>query len=1221
MPIDVQRLDSFSIGDDPKSVGTRWKKWIGSFQIYLEALGKINEKQQKALLLHTAGLEVQEVFNTLNLTGDSLQDAIEGLTNYFAPQANKYFERYQFIEASQESGKTHNNSSSQVNHVAYKSCYQHAKKGQTNGTSKPSPGISKYNKGKPNAYSQKSQSHIGTQKPQKKSCFRCGKQDHYSNDWDKCPASGQTCNNCRKRGHLTSQCKFAKQKTTKQINRTVDSNDGFSSNEESVHKTTEVEQFAFHINSVNKDAQERLMAQIEINGKLTPMQIDTAADVTIISERIAQTVPNLVIRPSDKVLKIYNGTNIEVVGSSQVKVQYKDQEIGKLPLTIVKGQGQTLLGLDWLRCIKLDWPSVLRVTDTKQEPAEEISLTNLLSDYKEVFEDRVGTVKNAQAVLVLKENATPRFSAPRPVPYALKTAVETEIRRLESEGSWEKVDYSDWSTPLVPIVKDNGQVRLCGDYKVTLNPQLQVAQHPLPNPKDMFATLSGCSVFSKIDLRQAFQQLSMDENSQKLCMSGVFIFIDDILVTGKNKKEHRERLRAVLKKLKEHNIKVNQSKCILEVDSVEYLGFIVNGKGIHKTQDKVNAVQSAKLPENVKELQSFLGLVTFYGSFIQNLATIAHPLYNLLNKDVKWNWTKECQNAFERIKAEVTSPTFLVHYQMDLPVKLVCDASNIGLGAVLAHVMPDGTEKPIAFASRVLNKAERNYSQIEKEALALVYGVKKFHMYLYGRKRFTLVTDHKPLLMILGPKASLPTLVAARLQRRAIILAAYDYNIEYRPTSKMGNADALSRLPVDKAPEQYEESILLISAYNSPITAKEIAQGTKKDPVLSKVVQSLITGRDICAEDANCKPYKEIWNELSVTQECILRGSRVVIPNALRNRVLSEIHADHQGIVRSKSIARTYVWWTGVDRDIENLVKKCMNCALQQNNPIPTRMHPWELPRYPWQRVHIDFAGPFLGYSYLILVDAYSKWPEVIPMQTTSSVATIRSLMQIFSTHGLPERIVTDNGPQFTSQEFMDFLNHPSTNGEAERFVQTFKHNMKCRQANSGNVASHIAKFLLSYRTTVHNTTGITPSYLLMGRRIRNKLDLMYPSLQSQLEQKGYDQVKKLPNVRHFAPSGYVMVRSYNTPEKWVQGEIVRKIGNLHYDVNVGGKIVKRHVDQLQSFGTNHTEVKVSNTSDLNNSDVQTAHQDVQNHATAQNTPTVLPNRMSRGKPPERLDL
>ncbi|XP_066974244.1 uncharacterized protein [Macrobrachium rosenbergii] len=323
------------------------------------------------------------------------------------------------------------------------------------------------------------------------------------------------------------------------------------------------------------------------------------------------------------------------------------------------------------------------------------------SDYKEVFEDRVGTVKNAQAVLVLKENATPRFFAPRPVPYALKTVVETEIRRLENEGSREKVDYSDWATPLVPNVKDNGQIRLCGDYKVTPNPQLQVAQHPLPNHKDMFATLSGRSVFSKVDLRQAFQQLSMDENSQK------------------------------------------------------------------------------------------------------------------------------------------------------------CSA----------HVMPDGSEKPIAFASRVLNKAEGNYSQTEKEALALVYGVKKFHMYLYGRKKFTLVTDHKDL----RSKSKLTYVRSCKtIQRWAIILAAFDYNIEYTP-SKMGNADALSRLPVDKAPEEHDESILVIYAYNLPITAKEIAQGTKKDPVLTKVVQSLITGRDICADDVNCKPYKEIWNELSVTQDCIAK--------------------------------------------------------------------------------------------------------------------------------------------------------------------------------------------------------------------------------------------------------------------------------------------------------------------------------------------------------------
>lgn len=380
-------------------------------------------------------------------------------------------------------------------------------------------------------------------------------------------------------------------------------------------------------------------------------------------------------------------------------------------------------------------------------------------------------------------------------------------------------------------------------------------------------------VFSKIDLKHAFQQLLMNEKSQELCtlsthlglfhpqrlpygvasspalwqqtmdrifsgLPGVFCFIDDILVAGKDATEHHSRLKAVLQLILENDLKVRKDKRRFQVPSVEYLGFVIDGRGIYKTQDKVRAIRETRTPENVKELQSFLGLVTFYGRFLKDLSTVAHPLHELLKRDAPWHWSADCQNAFEQIKRKIVSPNFLVHFQENLPVILVCDASSVGVGALLAHVMPDGSERPIAFASRKLNKAEVNYSQMKKEGLTLVCGVKKFHMHLYGRQQFTLVTDHKPLLAILGPKAGLPTLVAARLQRWAVILSAYNYSMVYRKTVHMGNADALSRLPVDKASEEPEDSILLIERCQLPIAADTVAQSTSKDCVISGPAKS-----------------------------------------------------------------------------------------------------------------------------------------------------------------------------------------------------------------------------------------------------------------------------------------------------------------------------------------------------------------------------------------------
>ncbi|XP_068206190.1 uncharacterized protein [Palaemon carinicauda] len=196
-------------------------------------------------------------------------------------------------------------------------------------------------------------------------------------------------------------------------------------------------------------------------------------------------------------------------------------------------------------------------------------------------------------------------------------------------------------------------------------------------------------------------------------------------------------------------------------------------------------------------------------------------------------------------------------------------------------------------------------------------------------------------------EASLPTLVAGRIQRKAIILGAYHYDIEYNPTSKMGNTEASSRFPVDKAPAEYNDRILLGSVYDVPITAKDIAQNTKKDPILTKILESLMAGKDLCGNHTNFKSSKDIWSELSKAQDFIVKMSKVIIPRSLRNKVLSEMHVDHQGLVRSKSIARTFIWFPGVDRVIELFIRNTLNYVMQQNNTQFARIHPWELPRYP----------------------------------------------------------------------------------------------------------------------------------------------------------------------------------------------------------------------------------------------------------------------------------
>ena len=285
----------------------------------------------------------------------------------------------------------------------------------------------------------------------------------------------------------------------------------------------------------------------------------------------------------------------------------------------------------------------------------------------------------------------------------------------------------------------------------------------------------------------------------------------------------------------------------------------------------------------------------------------------MLAENIPWQWTKQCQEAFLKLKRILQSAPLLAHYDPKKPVRLAVDASSFGLGAVLSHISEDGEDKPIAFASRTLSQSEQNYSMIEKEALAIIFGVKTFHQYLFGR-RFTLLTDHKPLTYILGPKRGIPALAASRLQRWSIQLAAYTYDIEYRASKYHGNADALSRLPRKTTEEADDwsmegDQVNRVQIERIPITASIIREATRGDPVLSRVLHFVLHGWS--AEEntpEELRYYRAKREEFTVEDGCLLRGTRVLIPSKYQQEVLSELHLNHPGMVRMKSLARLHVW-------------------------------------------------------------------------------------------------------------------------------------------------------------------------------------------------------------------------------------------------------------------------------------------------------------------------
>ena len=473
----------------------------------------------------------------------------------------------------------------------------------------------------------------------------------------------------------------------------------------------------------------------------------------------------------------------------------------------------------------------------------------------------------------------------------------------------------------------------------------------------------------------------------------------------------------------------------------------------------------------------------------------------------------------------------------------------------------------------------KKYSQLEKEALSLIFSVKKFHQLLYS-KHFTLVTNRKPLTAILGPKKGIPLLAEARMQRWALLLSGYSYDIGFHPTTAHSNADCLSHLPLSHSSSigTYNASVFNIYQVEAlPIHTAQLMAASSW--LLSKVLRCVRNGWPDHIPN-ELRPFWQKREEIAVEGDRVMWGTRVTVSDKLCKQVIEELHRAHPGVGHMKALAHNHIWWPRLDQQVEDCVKSCTSCQLNKHYPPKAPLHPWAWRTIPWQRVHVEYAGPVCGRMLPIIFDTHSKWPEVFTMSSTTSGKTITKLREPSARSGLPEQLVSDNGSQFGSEKFESFLHingiknirsspyHSASNGAAERVVQVVKQALQADLQDSNSLEHTLSTFLMQHRSTPHATTGISPTSLLLDRNLHTCLDLLKPDIG-----KCVRRCQDLPKARHnqhgqkreLTVGQSVWVKILHGGPRWVTGVIAKVCGPVSYLVKLSnGDKWHQNFDQLR---------------------------------------------------------
>ncbi|KAG8472896.1 hypothetical protein CXB51_034783 [Gossypium anomalum] len=770
-----------------------------------------------------------------------------------------------------------------------------------------------------------------------------------------------------------------------------------------------------------------------------------------------------------------------------------------------------------------------------KELGKKLESVPVVCDYPDVFPEELPglpPVREVEFCIELVPGTTPISTALyRKTPTELRE-LKTQLQELMDRG-FARPSSSPWGAPVLFVKKKDGTMRLCIDYR-QLNKVTTKNKYLLPRIDDLFDQLKGASVFSKIDLRSGYYQLRVrDSDIPKTAfrtryghyeflvmpfgltnapavfmdlMNRIFrpyldrfvvVFINDILVYSRNETEHAEHLRLVLQILRDKQLYAKFSKCEFWLREVSFLGHVVSASGIRVDPSKITAILNWKPPRNITEVRSFLGLAGYYRHFVKGFSTIATPMTRLLQKDVKFVWSEKCQRSFDQLKTYLTEAPVLVQPESGKEFVIYSDASLLGLGCVL---MQEG--RVVAYASRQLKPHEKNYPTHDLELATIVFALKIWRHYLFGEKCHV-YSDHKSLKYLMTQRE-----LNLRQRRWLELLKDYELVIDYHPGKANVVADALSRKSLfalrtmNVHLSTLSDNALVAELRARPLWIYQISEAQKVDGelVAKRVECAAGTESEFQIDDDDCLRFR---NRL-----CVPRNSKLI------PMILGEAHSNrmsvHPGSTKMYNDLKRQFWWPGMKRDISDYVSKCLICQqVKAEHQVPSGLlQPILILEWKWDRITMDFVSGLpvtqsKKDSIWVIVDRLTKSAYFIPVRMDFSLDKLAELYvsQIVRLHGVPNSIVSDRDPRFTSRfwkKLQEALGtklhfstafHPQTDGQSERIIQILEDMLRCCILElGGSWERYLPLVEFAYNNSFQSSIKMAPYEALYGPKCRTPL-------------------------------------------------------------------------------------------------------------------------------------